>query len=69
MSVFFWFGVGFGLPLLILSLISGAMQRSITLWLARHARLVNLVGGVLLIAIAVYDMWVNWELIRLVLRF
>jgi cytochrome c biogenesis protein CcdA len=45
------------------------LQRSITLWLARHARLVNLVGGVLLIAIAVYDMWVNWELIRLVLRF
>jgi len=69
LSVFFWFGVGFGLPLLILSLISGALQRSITLWLARHARLVNLVGGVLLIAIAVYDMWVNWELIRLVLRF
>jgi cytochrome c-type biogenesis protein len=69
LSVFFWFGVGFGLPLLILSLISGALQRSITLWLARHSRLVNLVGGVLLIAIAFYDMWVNWELIRLVLRF
>ena len=69
LSVFFWFGVGFGLPLLILSLISGALQRNITLWLARHSRLVNLVGGVLLIAIAIYDMWVNWELIRLVLRF
>jgi cytochrome c-type biogenesis protein len=69
LSVFFWFGVGFGLPLLILSLISGALQRNITLWLARHSRLVNLVGGVLLIGIAVYDMWVNWELIRLVLRF
>ena len=69
LSVFFWFGVGFGLPLLILSLISGALQRNITLWLARHSRLVNLVGGVLLIGIAIYDMWVNWELIRLVLRF
>jgi cytochrome c-type biogenesis protein len=69
LSVFFWFGIGFGLPLLILSLISGALQRNITLWLARHSRLVNLVGGVLLIGIAVYDMWVNWELIRLVLRF
>jgi len=69
LAVFFWFGVGFGLPLLILSLISGALQRSITLWLAKHARLVNLVGGVLLITIAVYDLWVNWDLIRLVLRF
>jgi cytochrome c-type biogenesis protein len=69
LAVFFWFGVGFGLPLLILSLISGALQRSITLWLAKHARLVNLVGGILLITIAVYDLWVNWDLIRLVLRF
>ena len=67
LSVFFWFGIGFGLPLLALSLVSGALQRTITRWLARHARLVNIIGGVLLIGIAVFDLWVNWEMIRLVL--
>jgi len=66
-SVFFWFGIGFGLPLLALSLISGALQKTITRWLARHARLINIIGGVLLIAIALFDIWANWAMIRLVL--
>lgn len=69
LSVFFWFGIGFGLPLLVLSLISGALQKTITIWLARHARLINIIGGILLIGIAIYDLWVNWEMIRLVLGF
>ncbi len=67
LSVFFWFGIGFGLPLLALSLISGALQRNITRWLAVHARLVNIIGGLLLIGIAIYDLWVNWDMLRLVL--
>lgn len=69
LSVFFWFGIGFGLPLLALSLISGALQKTITIWLARHARLINIIGGILLIGIAVYDLWVNWAMIQLVLGF
>lgn len=69
LSVFLWFGVGFGLPLLLLSLISGALQRTITRWLAQHSRLVNIIGGVLLVGIGIYDLWVNWDLIRLVLGF
>lgn len=67
LSIFFWFGIGFGLPLLALSLVSGALQRTITRWLARHARLINIIGGVLLIGIALFDLWANWEMIRLVL--
>ena len=69
LSVFFWFGIGFGIPLLLLSLISGALQRSITTWLAKHSRMVNIIGGVLLIGIGIYDLWVNWDLIRLVIGF
>lgn len=65
LNIFLWFGLGFGLPLLLLSLISGALQRNITRWLARNGRLVNIVAGLLLIAIAIYDFWVNWELIRI----
>lgn len=67
LGVFFWFGIGFGLPLLALSLISGALQRSITRWLAQHSRLINIIGGVLLIGIGIYDFLLNLPLIRLIL--
>ena len=63
LSVFLWFGLGFGLPLLALSFLSGAAQRGITRLFARHARLINVVGGLLLVGIAVYDLRLNWELI------
>ena len=63
--VFLWFGIGFGLPLLVLSLLSGAMQRWLTRLFAVHSRAVNLVGGVLLIGVAVYDFSQNWEYLQL----
>jgi len=66
LNVFLWFGLGFGLPLLALSLASGAAQRTITRWFAQHARLVNMAGGLLLIGIGVFDFWANWEMIRLI---
>lgn len=66
LNVFLWFGLGFGLPLLLLSLLSGAWQRSITRWFAHHARQVNLAGGLLLVGIGIYYLWINWELIQLV---
>jgi len=68
MSTFLWFGIGFGLPLLALSLLSGALARSITRWFAVHARLVNMAGGLLLIGIAIYDLYINMELIALIFR-
>lgn len=64
---FLWFGLGFGLPLLILSLLSGVLQRDITRWFARKARLVNIIGGVFMIGIGLYDFWMNWEFIELLL--
>ena len=68
LSVFFWFGVGFGLPLLALSLLSGANQRSLTRWFAVNARAVSITGGILLVGIGIYDFWANWDLIQLFLR-
>jgi cytochrome c-type biogenesis protein len=62
--VFLWFGLGFGLPLLILSLLSGALQRRLTRLFAVHARKVNAIGGVLLIGVAVYDLNQNWPALR-----
>lgn len=67
LGVFFWFGIGFGIPLLLLSFLSGAAQRWITLQFARRARLINTVSGVLLIAVGIYDFVSNWELISLYL--
>lgn len=63
LSVFLWFGLGFGLPLLVLSFLSGSAQKQITRLFARYGRLINLIGGLLLIGIAVYDLVQNWELI------
>lgn len=67
LSIFLWFGLGFGLPLLALSFLSGAGQRWITRQFAIHARWVNVIGGLLLIGIAIYDFWSNWDAISLYL--
>lgn len=63
LAVFFWFGMGFGIPLLALSFLSGSLQRQITRLFAIHSRKVNLVGGILLVVIGLYDLWANWDLI------
>lgn len=63
LSVFFWFGIGFGIPLLVLSFLSGASQRWITRQFARRARLINTIGGILLVGVAVFDLYVNRDLI------
>jgi len=63
--VFLWFGLGLGVPLLILSLLSGARQRQLTVVFARHSRTVNFIGGLILVGVAIYDLNKNWELLRL----
>jgi cytochrome c-type biogenesis protein len=65
--VFLWFGIGVGLPLLIISLLAGSAQRWITLLLARSSQWVNRVAGILLIAVGVYNLAINWENFRLIL--
>lgn len=62
---FLWFGLGLGIPLLMLSFLSAALQRQLTSFLARHSRQVNLVAGILLVGVAIYDLSKNWELWRL----
>jgi cytochrome c-type biogenesis protein len=64
LNIFFWFGMGFGLPLLALSFLSGASQRWITRQFAQRARLINLVSGLLLLAVGTYDLASNWALIK-----
>jgi cytochrome c-type biogenesis protein len=63
--IFISFGLGFGVPLLILSLLSGALQRQLTTLFARHSRLINVAGGLLLIGIAIYDLSQNWVMLKI----
>jgi cytochrome c-type biogenesis protein len=65
LNVFLWFGMGFGIPLLVLSFLSGAAQYWITRQFAMHARLINVLSGLLLLGVAIYDLGVNWPLISM----
>lgn len=65
LQVFLWFGLGLGMPLLILSLLSATLQRQLTTLFARHSRAINVVSGLILIGIALYDLSKNWEFLQL----
>ncbi len=63
LAIFFWFGIGFGLPLLLLSFLSGATQRWIVRFFAQRSRAINTVGGLLLVGVGIFDLINNWPLI------
>lgn len=63
LGTFLWFGLGFGLPLLALSFLSGASQRWLIRQFTLRARLINVIGGLLLVGIGLFDLWSNWELL------
>ncbi|MFC2030921.1 cytochrome c biogenesis CcdA family protein [Chloroflexota bacterium] len=64
LGIFFWFGLGFGLPLLVLSFLSGAGQHWITRQFAQRARLINIIAGAILVTVGILDLWTNWDLIE-----
>lgn len=68
LNVFFWFGLGFGIPLLLLSFLSGAAQRWITPQFALRARLINVPRRLLLVGVGIYDFSVNWPALRVYLN-
>jgi cytochrome c-type biogenesis protein len=59
LAYFLAFGLGFGWPLLVLPLVAMPVQRGITRWLAGNSQLLSRVAGVLLIAIAIFGLWVD----------
>lgn len=58
------FGLGFGLPLLILPLLASTKQKSILQLLSRHHTTLTRIAGILLIAIGIVNFMNQWELIR-----
>ena len=67
LSVFLLFGLGFGLPLLLLSFLAGATQKWITRFFAQHSTAFNRIAGLLLIGVAIFDFVSNWEMIKALL--
>ncbi len=53
--------MGSGLPLVVLSLLAGARQRSIVRFVTSHHRAIEIVSGVVLIAVALWDLRENWD--------
>ena len=62
---FIAYGLGFGLPLVLLSLLAGARRQQIVRFITSHHRTIEVVGGVLLVGTGLGDLIVNWDSIRL----
>jgi cytochrome c-type biogenesis protein len=54
---FVFYAIGFGWPLVVLPALAAPAQRQITRWLAVHHRIIEVLSGALLMAIAVYGYW------------
>ena len=67
LSTFLVFGLGFGLPLVVLSLLAAARGQAVVHWLVAHHRPIEIGSGALLIGAATFDLVDKWESIRLTL--
>lgn len=64
---FLVFGLGFGLPLMVLSLLAQSRQQWVLRQFQMRYALVSRLGGALLISVGVWDFWVNLPAVRLFL--
>ena len=63
--VFLAYGLGFGMPLVVLSLLAGARQQQIVRYVTKRHRAIEIVSGVLLVAVGVGDLILNLDSLRL----
>jgi len=61
LGTFVVFGLGFGLPLVVLSLLAGTRQRAVVRFVLDRHRKIEVVSGVILIAVALVDLRENWD--------
>lgn len=66
-GTFLLFGLGFGLPLVVLSLLTGVRARAIVRSIVRWHRGIELAAGALLVVVAIVDLVDKWESIILTL--
>jgi cytochrome c-type biogenesis protein len=61
LGTFVVFGLGFGLPLVLLSLLAGTRQREIVRFVLDRHRAIEVGAGIVLIAVALWDLRENWD--------
>ena len=66
---FIVFGLGFGLPLVLLAVLARARQDTVVRFIAQHHRAIELGSGVLLVAAGIWYVWINWDTLLLALGF
>jgi len=62
-GTFLVFGLGFGLPLVLLSLVAGVRGREIVRWIVARHRAIEVGSGVVLVVVAVVDLIDKWPLV------
>jgi cytochrome c-type biogenesis protein len=66
-ATFIVFGLGFGLPLVLLAVLARARQDTVVRFIARHHRAIEVGTGVLLVAAGIWYFWINWDTLLLTL--
>ena len=64
---FIVFGLGFGLPLVLLAVLARARQDTVVRFIARHHRAIEIGSGVLLVGAGIWYVWINWDTLLLTL--
>ncbi len=64
---FLIFGLGFGLPLVILPFLVKARQDWLLSLISRNYSQISRVGGVILVTVGIWDLWVNFPFLQLYL--
>lgn len=59
------FGVGMAAPLLIFSIISASKSTEIIGFLTKHKRLINLITGILMLVLALYFLFFDFDLLQI----
>jgi cytochrome c-type biogenesis protein len=59
-GTFLAFGLGFGLPLVLLSLLAGLRARAVVGWIVARHRAIEVIAGMLLIGVAIIDLVEKW---------
>lgn len=62
---FLVFGLGFGLPLVLLSFLAAARSQVLVRWVVARHRAIELVAGVILVGAGILDLASNWDNLRL----
>jgi cytochrome c-type biogenesis protein len=66
-AIFLFFGLGLGLPVIIVSFLSRAQGDWLVRWFARHNHSMNVLAGVLMIGVALYDLVIVLPFLRIYL--